>query len=325
MVLRGYCGAMSGRVLAFEPPASRHGSFLALELLPGRVHGALIDPSGWFRSRRAVSFDPTAARHEIVGTIDRVTGELARGAVLGGCVLSAGGVLDTATGRMVEVVDMPVLEGFAISDHLREVTGAPTLLEHRARLQVHGDHYFGAGQGEETFASVSTGDTLGVGILYQGTILAPDGGRSGAHMTVANGQGSCSCGKSGCWRTIATTAWLRERAEELGMPERNLADWERRAAYDPRAAAAVAEYAENIAVGLANIQQLCMPGLFILHGEAARATAGFRERIVATMRELSRTGGESMPRLATNTVDEDESTLLGGVALLLHRGFPTGG
>ena len=76
---------------------------------------------------------------------------------------------------------------------------------------------------------------------------------------------------------------------------------------------------------MANIQQLCMPGLFILHGEAARATAGFRERIVATMRELSRTGGESMPRLATNTVDEDESTLLGGVALLLHRGFPTGG
>src|SRR5699024_4822293 len=42
--------------------------------------GAQIDPSGWFRSRRAVSFDPTAARHEIVGTIDRVTGELARGA-----------------------------------------------------------------------------------------------------------------------------------------------------------------------------------------------------------------------------------------------------
>src|SRR5699024_12877669 len=73
------------------------------------------------------------------------------------------------------------------------------------------------------------------------------------------------------------------------------------------------------------IQQLCMPGLFILHGEAARATAGFRDRIVSTMRQLSRTGGESMPRLATNTVDEDESTLLGGVALLLHRGFPAGG
>src|SRR5690625_6019487 len=122
MVLRGYCGAMSGRVLAFEPPASRHGSFLALELLPGRVHGALIDPSGWFRSRRAVSCDPTAARHEIVAMIDRVTGELASGAVLGGCVLSAGGVLDTAAVRMVEVVDMPVLEGVAISDHLREVT-----------------------------------------------------------------------------------------------------------------------------------------------------------------------------------------------------------
>lgn len=312
---------MSGRILAFEPPASRHGSFLALELLPGRVHGALIDPSGWLRSRRATTFDPSASRHEIVARIDRVTTELARGAVLGGCVLSAGGVLDTAAGRMVEVVDMPVLEGFAIADHLREVTGAPTLLEHRARLQVHGDHYFGAGQGEETFASVSTGDTLGVGILYQGTILAPDGGRSGAHMTVANGQGGCSCGKRGCWRTIATTAWLRERADALGLPDHDLAAWERRAAQEPRAAKVVAEYAENIAVGLANIQQLCMPGLFILHGEAAHASVGFRDRIVSTMRELSRTGGESVPRLATNTVNEDESTLLGGVALLLHRGF----
>ncbi|MBP2381314.1 ROK family protein [Brachybacterium sacelli] len=314
---------MSGRVLSFEPPASREGSFLALELLPGRVHGALIDPSGRFRARRELTFDPSGSREEIMAGLDRVATGLARSSRLGGCVLSAGGVLDTARGRMVQVVDMPALEGCAVADHLSALVDAPALLEHRARLQVHGDHYFGAGQGEETFASVATGGTLGVGILYQGMILAPDGGRSGAHMTVASRQLECSCGKYGCWRTIATTAWLRQQGRELGMIENDLASWERRAVEDPRAAAVVGEYAENLALGLANIQQLCMPGLFILHGEAARASAGFRERILATLRDLSRTGGETEPRLATTTIVGDDATLLGGVALLLQRGVPS--
>lgn len=154
-------------------------------------------------------------------------------------------------------------------------------------------------------------------------ILAPDGGRSGAHMTVASGQIACSCGKRGCWRTIATTAWLREQAETLGFPEHDLPAWERRAAQDPRAAAVVTEYARNIAVGLANIQQLCMPGLFILHGEAAQASDGFRDTILDTLRDLSCTGGEIEPRLVTTSLVEDDATLLGGVALLLHRGLPS--
>jgi len=320
---RGYRGGMTGRVLSFAPPASRDGSYLALELLPGRVQGALIDPGGRFRARRERRFDPAASRREILAEVDRVATGLARTSSLGGCVVSAGGVLDTAGGRMVQVVDMPSLEGCAIVEHLRALVDAPTLLEHRARLQVQGDHYFGAGQGEETFASVATGDTLGVGILYQGRILAPDGGRSGAHMTVAGGERDCSCGKQGCWRTIATTAWLRERAGALDLPAQDLADWERCAAEDPRAAVVVAEYARNIAVGLANIQQLCMPGLFILHGEAAQASEGFRERILETLQDLSRTGSETEPRLVTTALVEDDSTLLGGVALLLHRGLPS--
>ena len=318
---RGYCVRMSGRVLSFEPPASRNGSFLALELLPGRVQGALIDAAGRFRARREARFDPSAPRSEILAEVDRVATGLARSSRLGGCVISAGGVLDTAHGTMVQVVDMPSLEGCAIAEHLHAVVGAPTLLEHRARLQVQGDHYFGAGQGEETFASVATGSTLGVGILYQGMILAPDGGRSGAHMTVASGQIACSCGKRGCWRTIATSAWLREQGRALEIPVHDLVGWEARAASDPRAAAVVAEYARNIAVGLANIQQLCMPGLFILHGEAAQASDGFRATILETLQDLSRTGGETEPRLVTTSLGEDDSTLLGGVALLLHRGL----
>lgn len=138
---------MSGRVLSFEPPASRNGSYLALELLPGRVHGALIDPTGRFRARRELTFDPAAPRSEILAEVDRVAAGLTRSSRLGGCVISAGGVLDTARGTMVQVVDMPSLEGCAIAEHLSAVVDAPTLLEHRARLQVQGDHYFGAGQG----------------------------------------------------------------------------------------------------------------------------------------------------------------------------------
>lgn len=307
-----------GAVVRRLPNADGEASLLAVEMLPGQVQAATVAATGRVTTRHRINFDPAAERPEIFASLLAAALRASGASRVTACAIAAGGVLDTAAGSFVEVVDMPALQGFPIAPALAEALGVPTLLEHRARLQVHGDHYFGPGQGHQTFASVSTGSTLGVGILYQGNILAPDGGRSGAHMTVT-GELLCSCGKRGCWRTVATTSWLRDSCETAGLGRLDLTEAEVQARTNPVAARLVAEYAENLAAGLANIQQLCTPGLFILHGEAATASQAFRDRILQRLRELSRTPGRQ-PTLRAAEVTEDDVALLGAAALLVHRG-----
>lgn len=305
-----------------EPPSGP--VWAAVELLPGAVQAALVDARGRILRRGQRHFDPAGP---LSGVRVAITGSLDDAGVIGadwsvtGCGVAAGGIIDADAGVIVEINDVPCLNGFNVAALLTELVSAPVRVEHRARVQVMGDRWFGPGRGLATFASVSTGDTLGVGILYEGRILAPDGGRSGAHMTVAVGGTRCSCGKSGCWKTVATTPWLRSAAAEAGLAADSLPELERLAADgDAAARSVVLGYAENLAVGLANIQQLCTPGLFILHGEAATAGDEFLGTVERMLIDSTRSATAHDPRVAAASVGIDDVALLGAAALVIHQG-----
>ncbi|TCP45431.1 glucokinase [Tamaricihabitans halophyticus] len=300
-------------------PAS-HGGLGALELLPGRVRAALLDRTGRVLRRTQVSY-PT-------GTPDTAQIDAALRAVATECFgpdqpvaigVAAAGLVDAEAGVILQAHEVPALRGYPIAEVLRTVSPVPVHIEHRARLQVLGDRWFGAGRGRSTFASVSTGEVLGVGILYDGQVLAPPGGRSGAHMTVAASGARCTCGARGCWKTVATTPWLRARAATAGFGERasvaSLA-----ASADPAAGVVLAEYADNLALGLLNIQQLFAPGLFVLHGEARLGGDRFRELIEHRLHEDSswRHGAEQ-PTVSVADTDVDDIALLGAAGLVLSR------
>ncbi|TCO54116.1 ROK family protein [Actinocrispum wychmicini] len=279
----------------------------AVELLPGRVRAALLDLSGTVLRRAESVFDPTAQdRTGIDAALTEVTqGWRDAGPV--GVGVAAVGIVDADVGVVVEVNEVPALRGYPLADTLAGLVHAPVHVEHRARLQVLGDRWFGPGQGRSTFASVSTGEVLGVGILHDGRVLAPPGGRSGAHMKVSAGGEVCTCGALGCWKTIATTAWLRAEARRRGLTEMDgdIMDGE-----------LLDDYAGNIALGLVNIQQLFAPGLFVLHGEAAGER--FRTRIEERLRADSPSGAEP-PRVLVNDNPVDDIALLGGAGLVLSR------
>lgn len=294
-----------------EPTAAPHEPVLgAVELLPGRVRGALLDMAGTVLWRAEAEFPAETAD---TGVVETVLAKVTRFPTppLGIGVASAG-LLDADAGIVLEVSEVPALHGFPIADVLSGLTGAPVFVEHRARLQVLGDRWFGPGAGRTTFASVSTGEVLGVGILYDGAVLAPPGGRSGAHMTVVARGARCTCGSRGCWKTVATTPWLRAEARRRGLAGNTV----RALAGDPL----LDEYAANIALGLVNIQQLFAPGLFILHGEAGEGGEPFRARIERHLREDSSwaTNAEP-PRVLVSGNAIDDIALLGGAGLVLSH------
>lgn len=296
-----------------EQPAGREVGMLgAVEVLPGRVRAALLTRTGVVARRAEVRFDARDADPAVIDGALREAARVFAGQVPQGVGVAAAGVVDPETGRIVEVNDAPGLRGYPVAERLAELTGALVRVEHRARVQVLGDRWFGAGRGRRSFASVATGEVLGVGILYDGQVLAPPGGRSGAHMTVTASGEVCTCGRRGCWKTVATSRWLRGRAAGLGLAESSLGALA--ASPDPAARALVAQYAENLVLGLATVQQLFACGLFVLHGEAVDGGEPFRELVQARL-GAGVIGGE--PPAVVLGEAADTGALLGAAGLVL--------
>ncbi|MFE0413314.1 ROK family protein [Streptomyces tendae] len=290
----------------------------AVELVPGRVRAAVLSMAGRVLDRTESSYDAaTATPADIDGALAGVAGVFA-GREVQGIGVAAAGLVDPLTGLILEVNDVPALHGYPVTERLGALTGAGVHLEHRARLQVLGDRWFGAGRGRRTFASVSTGEVLGVGVLYDGEVMAPPGGRSGAHMTVSASGERCTCGSRGCWKTLATTGWLRARARAAGLGESvSLAALVHGG--DPLAGRVVEEYARNLALGLVNVQQLFAPGLFILHGEARDGGERFRTVVEERLRDAVAFAGAEQPRVLVGTAAVDDVALLGGAGLVLSH------
>lgn len=309
-----------------SPPVTDDaGPFLgAVELLPGNIQVALINSAGQVLQRVVANFARDAEVAEIEHILQAATTECFAGQLPTGIGVACGGLVDADAGILTEMHEVPALHGFAVVASLRSAVGVPVFLEHRARLQVLGDRWFGAGRGESSFASVSTGETLGVGVLYRGQVLAPDGGRSGAHMTVDRGGLTCTCGAQGCWKTLATSPWLRRRADQAGLgPAGSLLSVAQAAAEGHQVAREIiVEYAENVALGLVNIQQLCAPALFILHGEAHLGGELFRATIEQRLRVVdAQTTSPQPPRVRIADTDADDVALLGGAGLVLSEGL----
>lgn len=290
----------------------------AVELLPGRVRAAVLSTAGGILGRAEVSYDAGTATPDDIDAALAGAAKIFGDHELRGVGVAAAGLVDPLTGLILEVNDVPGLHGYLVTERLGALTGARVRVEHRARLQVLGDRWFGAGRGRRTFASVSTGAVLGVGVLYEGEVMAPPGGRSGAHMTVSASGERCTCGNLGCWKTLATTGWLLARARAAGLgAATSLEELVDRG--DGLAREIVDEYAHNLALGLLNVQQLFAPGLFILHGEAGQGGERFRGVVEQRLRDGAAFTGGEQPRVLVSTAAVDDIALLGAAGLVLSH------
>ncbi len=302
---------------------SEHGKRLAaVEILPGQLNAALLSVSGEVLRRASQQSAALAKdRDAFDAALAAVVRECFAGETLLGVGVASAGLVDTATGTVVEVNAMPALRDYPVAEQITDLLAVPTFVEHHARVQALGDRWFGSGRSLDSFASVSTGDSVGVGLVHQGVVISRPGSASGAHMTVAKGGERCTCGNYGCWKTITTNRWLRRRAEELGVRgarRTTVAKLTAVRAGDPAADALLDEYALNLALGLGNIEQILGPGVFILHGDAVAGGEALRDGLQRHLREESpRWHGEG-PRVVLSDPDAD-AVLMGCAGLVLSN------
>jgi len=261
----------------------------AVLLLPDGVQAALITASGRIAALSREKFTPRQGHHDVI--VQRVTeclnDVMAKAtSPIRGIGIAVGGMVDTQTGDVVRVDLAPGLNGLALGPAISRGTGIPAFVDLQPRAQALGDLLFGAGRGEENLCSVYVGEGIGAGFILDGALHQGARGAGGevGHAVVDLRGRLCSCGLLGCWETVAATRWIRAEAElrglgvagALGIGTAWLAG---RAQADPIAADLLAEYAQNISIGIANIQQTLGLGLFIVHGDPVGGGEPFRAAI----------------------------------------------
>jgi predicted NBD/HSP70 family sugar kinase len=132
-------------------------------------------------------------------------------------------------------------------------------------------------------------------LLLDGAIHRGRNGAAGeiGHTAVVIGGRRCACGKRGCWETVATLRWLRRTARTRGIRGARQLDAARLAELaatgDTIADDLMDEYADHLAIGLANLDQTLGTELIIVHGDAVGGGEQLLERIrAATHRRATR-------------------------------------
>jgi predicted NBD/HSP70 family sugar kinase len=317
-----------GRPVWFGPRAGLCG---AAAIGAGTVQAALVNARGDQVATSERAFDATDADQR--GVISAV-GDALRAVIdkrssehLLGIGVAVPGVCDTTAGSVVGSGQVPALQGTALADALGRKFGRHVVLDNDSRAQALGEKWFGEGRGLGSFVSVQTGHGLGVGIVVNGVLfrgVRGETGELGHTCVVADGGARCRCGLRGCWETIATLRWLRAEAAavKLPNPSRMTASSLSALAEDGsrKAAGLLDSYADNLAVGLANLVMLLNPEKLILHGDVVGSGEPLRALIEDRTRARLLPHLRDELRVALSSLDQDAG-ILGATGLVLSETF----
>jgi len=300
----------------------------AITIDAGSVEVAVVDARGEIRNRATEPLPAGASSAKV----ERLVLDAAR-AVLGpyaggltGIGLLAPALCDHEAGEVVASTVVPGLVGTRLPALLGAELDAPVLLEQDVRALAVGERWFGAARGREHFAALQLGAGVGAGIILTGHLLDGRGGYTAqlGHTCVDINGAQCSCGLRGCWETIASTRWLRTESARRGVTGGRSTTPRRLARHaeagDLAAAELMADYIDNLSVGIASLVQLLSLQLFILHGDVVYAGEPMRQRLEQRVIARSLPALGAGVRIVFSDLDRD-SGLLGAAALVLTRHF----
>ncbi|MDQ1711183.1 MAG: hypothetical protein QOE45_633 [Frankiaceae bacterium] len=304
------------------------GLTAGVAFLDGGVEAALVNARGELLARTEVACPtatapPKALRKAVLAALAAVVPGNGEGLL--GIGIAVPGVCDAATGTVVGSGPVPGATGRMLADAVEAAYDLPVLVDNDARAQALGEKWFGEGRGVPTFASVQTGTGLGAGLVLNGLLYRGDDGMTGelGHTCVDVDGEPCPCGLRGCWETIATLRWLRREAARLGLPGAESFAARALVALSTEDSAALdllERYADNLAVGLANLVQLLKPSRLLLHGDVVDGGEVLRGLIEERVRARCLGHVRDDVVVSFSSLDQDAG-LLGAAGLVLSETF----
>ena len=246
----------------------------------------------------------------------------ASGAALG-IGIAVGGTINPDDGSIAAMNLAPALGGLGLRDLVEDEFNLDTIVDHHPRAILLGERWFGEGRGLNNFAVVYADEVLGCSMYLNGQpFRGPHGSGGELGHTIVDLDGAiCTCGKRGCWETVATLPWLRDRATEANLADAENLDVEglvELSRDQPVATKLLEKYAHNLAIGIANLQTLLMSDNFIVYGSARRGGERLERLLVSELDELA-ASIEGNPIRVIMGRNEQQITLRGAAGLVISQ------
>lgn len=272
------------------------------------IKSGLVGSSGQIWERRSTPTEAGSGKNDLLAKIARIVHGYERTAaklhldLAGIGIGTAGyvnlqGVVGSATGNL------PGWQGTSIRDELQGSVSLPIFVDNDVNAVALGELWLGAGRNRDDFICLALGTGVGGCLITGGKPYRGRNGYAGAygHQTIAVDGHPCTCGQKGCWEQYASVTALKRMAAEMA----DGAEWSR-SPEDVFAAARngvakaveiVDRYAENIAIGTANLIHHFNPTAIVIGGAITAQGDFLFERIRNHVRRLTLHGFADEPEL----------------------------
>jgi glucokinase len=307
---------------------------VGLDIGGTKMLGVVVDEHGVIR-RELRKPSPVHDLDALVAVCAQLVDDIAPpGAPVG---VGIAGLVDR-DGRLAYAPNIPGVRDAPLRDALVTATGRDVVADNDANVAALGEATFGAAAGAGDALMITLGTGIGGGIITNGDIYRGAHGFAGelGHFTVERDGPRCACGEAGHWEAIASGSALGRMARELvgsGRGDRMLAAAAgdvrevsgedvaiAAAAGDADACALLEQFADNVAIGLANLANIFDPEQIVISGGLVEMGVLLFEPLAkAFARRLE--GTEHRPHIPITAATLGHRAGAVGAAVLARRRF----
>ena len=160
-------------------------------------------------------------------------------------------------------------ENYPLASRIARLTDKNISLINDARAFCLAESTLGAGRGHRFIACIVLGTGVGGGLVIDGKIHegVTKGAGEIAHQIVLHDGPLCGCGSRGCLEALTSSAAISKLANSSNPEEA----YKQALSGDPKAISAFKEVGRWLGIGLANVNAVFSPSIFIIGGGVAQA------------------------------------------------------
>jgi glucokinase len=242
------------------------------------------------------------------------------------------GAVDSKSGKVIGVSpNIAGWQGMEIGQILKDRLNLPILVDNDVNAMALAEARFGAAQGYKSVVCVAVGTGVGGGIIIDGRLWRGANHSAGeiGHISINPNGPSCRCGSKGCLEVYCnsqaiigrTTAKLSNGLtpvfkEVLDNSLENLSIKKLFAAArknDEIASHVIAETAEYLSIGIANVVNILNPEIVVIGGGVADGGSGFVEAVAAEVRKRALVTVGASLRITKATLGNDAGFIGAGI------------
>jgi glucokinase len=298
-----------------------------------KIAVGVVDQSGRVLAKKECATDAQRGFEHAMRQVTTLLHQCAERAQvkLDGIGIGCTGPLDSATGTLGNVNNLPGWKGGNPVDFMSREFGVAAALENDADAAALGELRWGTGKPKTRFLYVTVGTGIGASLILEGKVYRGVDGchpEIGHHIIDPSGP-PCTCGVRGCWESLAAgpamTEWLRKNspaacgygnlsAREICARAQDSNEWAQRA---------VEREAYYLGLGLANLITLFAPEAIVLGGSVMKSAHLFLDRVREVIRQNCRLVPADRVEITLASLGADAGLI--GAAQVWHDRFERDG